>query len=170
MKKLFVGRAVSKTRLVLKTALEEPAKSPVFLLNSRMLFPKLKFWKSLGIITILLFGFASCSTVNNSAKNNLNWDGLYTGTLPGANSDIYTEIILNKDSTYKVTYRYIDKSEEDFSYTGTFLWKNNNTIDLNKYGVPSLYIVGENSLTQLDKEGNKTTGAFADMYVLKKKQ
>jgi uncharacterized lipoprotein NlpE involved in copper resistance len=33
---------------------------------------------------------------------------------------------------------------------------------------PNRYLVGENTLTQLDMEGNKITGNMADQYVLKK--
>ncbi|MDR3146888.1 MAG: hypothetical protein LBU00_00760 [Treponema sp.] len=39
--------ACSKTRLVLDKLFETPVKSPVFLLNLRKLFQKLKFWNSL---------------------------------------------------------------------------------------------------------------------------
>ncbi|MCL2264613.1 MAG: copper resistance protein NlpE [Treponema sp.] len=121
-------------------------------------------------IAFLFLAVSSCSTINQNTGNDLNWEGIYTGTLPGANSDIYTEITLNKDATYKVTHQYVDKSAEVFTYTGIFKWKNNNTIDLNQDGMPSYYIVGKNSLTHLDKDGQKITGRFADMYVLKKKQ
>ena len=124
---------------------------------------------SVTVFIFLVFIFTSCATTDQNAKNNLNLAGTYTGVLPGANSDINMEITLNKDGTYKVTYQYIDKSEELFTYTGKFLWKDSSTIDLKKMGMPSLYIVGNNTLTQLDSDGNKIEGRFADMYVLKKK-
>jgi hypothetical protein len=43
----FDNRACSKTRLVLNQAPGKTGKSPVFPLNSRKLFQKLKFWNSL---------------------------------------------------------------------------------------------------------------------------
>jgi hypothetical protein len=45
------NRACSKTRLVSEQAFGKPAKSPVFLSNSRKLFQKLKFWNSLNTYT-----------------------------------------------------------------------------------------------------------------------
>lgn len=121
------------------------------------------------LILILVLGITSCATTEQNTRKDLNWAGLYTGTTPGANSDIYTEIILNKDSTFKISYNYIGKSDENFTRAGKFVWKDADTIDLKIFGVPSLFVVGENTLTQLDNDGNKIEGKLAHMFVLKKK-
>jgi zinc transport system substrate-binding protein len=58
-----INRAFSKTRLVLEKASEKAAKSPLFLLNLRLLSQKLKFWESLNNFVLLAFWaflFLSC--------------------------------------------------------------------------------------------------------------
>ena len=55
-----VDRACSKTRLVLNQAPGKTGKSPVFPLNSRRLFQKLKFWNSLDMkkVDLMLLALA----------------------------------------------------------------------------------------------------------------
>jgi hypothetical protein len=48
------GSAISKTRLVLEMAWEKPAFWLVFPLHLRLLFQKLKFWKSFRYLKILI--------------------------------------------------------------------------------------------------------------------
>jgi len=126
--------------------------------------------KKLSVIFLvfLCFGFSSCRTAGISAKKGSDWVGVYTGTVPGADSGIKVEIKLNKDCTYKVTNQYIDKSDSVYTYTGTFSWNDNNIIRLDNKEIPPYYLVGENSLTQLNMEGVKIAGELADNYILKK--
>ena len=53
---------------------------------------------------------------------------------------------------------------------GKYTWNAaGNTIILDGVkDAPNQYFVGENTLTQLDMEGNKITGDMADLYILKK--
>ena len=120
------------------------------------------------LITTLL-GFGSCGTKNQNAKDNLDWAGVYTGTVPGANSAIIVEITLEEEGTYKVSYQYVDKGNDVFTCTGTFKWKDNNTVELDNKELPPYYIVGENTLTKLDMMGEKIEGEYSSNYVLKKK-
>ena len=120
------------------------------------------------LITTFL-GFSACGTKTQNAKTNLDWAGVYTGTVPGADSRIIVEIVLEKEGTYKVSYLYQDKGDYSFTETGTFNWKDNNTIELDNKEIPPYYLVAENTLTQLDMIGNKIEGEHSSMYVLKKK-
>ena len=117
---------------------------------------------------ILVLGFNSCGTANNTVGKGLDWTGLYRGIVPGADSAINAGITLNRDSTYKATYQYLDKSDDVFTYTGTFKWKDKNTIELDTTEIPSYYRVGKNTLTQLDMEGRTIVGGLSNNYVLMK--
>lgn len=142
-------------------------------------------------ISLLFFGLLSCnhpstnqfvSTEFSSAKdtvipdshtssNSLDYTGKYTGILPCADCEgIATEIQINKDNTYSKRIRYIGKGDQIFEEKGSYSWKSaGNTISLiGSPGNPSLYYVGENTLTQLDMKGNKITGDLAGNYILRK--
>jgi uncharacterized lipoprotein NlpE involved in copper resistance len=120
------------------------------------------------IFTFSLLGFFSFVTTNHNVKSNLDWDGVYTGIVPGADSSINVEITLKRDGTYNVSYQY-DKNKDIFTHTGTFLWRNKDTIELDNKEIPRYYLVGEKTLTQLNMAGEKITGMHAKDYVLKKK-
>jgi uncharacterized lipoprotein NlpE involved in copper resistance len=120
------------------------------------------------IFTFSLLGFFSCGIANRNAKSNLDWEGVYTGTVPGADSSINVEITLKKDGTYNVYYQY-DKSDAVFIHTGTFTWKDKNTVELDNNEIPPYYLVGKKTLTQLNMAGEKITGEHANDYVLEKK-
>jgi uncharacterized lipoprotein NlpE involved in copper resistance len=121
------------------------------------------------VFAFSLLGFVSCGTTSRNAESNMVWDGVYAGTVPGADSSINVEITLNRDGTYNVSYQYIDKSDDVFIYTGTFTWKDKNTVKLAPTEIPPYYLVGKNTLTQLDMAGKKITGDHAGNYVLEKK-
>jgi uncharacterized lipoprotein NlpE involved in copper resistance len=104
----------------------------------------------------------------HNSENSLNWAGVYEGTVPGANSAIHILITLAYDKKYSVTYRYVDKGNENFTESGTFRWNEaGNTIILDSKDLPPYYFVGENNLTQMDMSGKPITGEHAGSYVLK---
>ncbi|GHU68499.1 hypothetical protein FACS1894184_10630 [Clostridia bacterium] len=103
----------------------------------------------------------------HNALNSLDWAGTYKGTVPGANSAIYVELTLVKDNTYALLTQYTDKSDEFIVETGSFTWnEEGNTIHLEDTDYPPYYFVGENTLTQLDMEGQQITGDLAQEYIL----
>ena len=106
----------------------------------------------------------------HNSRNAVDWAGVYAGFIPGADSPgIYVQIILNLDETYEVHYHYSGRGEDVFIFTGNFTWDDEGgTITLDTDRIPPQYRVGENILFQLDMEGNRITGAYADMYVLRK--
>ena len=107
----------------------------------------------------------------HSETDSLNYEGVYTGILPCADCDgIDTEIAVNKDNTYVKRSRYIGKDNNVLGNKGTYTWNTeHNTITLSgvKDG-PNQYLVGPNTLTQLDMSGKKISGPTAAKYVLKK--
>jgi hypothetical protein len=70
---------------------------------------------------------------------------------------------------YNVSYQYIDKSNDVFIHTGTFTWKDKNTVELDNNEIPPYYLIGKKTLTQLNMAGEKIDGEHAKDYVLKKK-
>ena len=129
-------------------------------------------------LSVLLFSCASVnqreaaeyrSLADHSSKNTLDWDGLYWGVVPAADSPgIDVRIALNRDETYNVRYQYLGRNDV-FVFTGYFIWDDlGETIILDDDSLPRYYKVGENTLLQLDMQGNRITGELADKYILVK--
>jgi hypothetical protein len=132
--------------------------------------------KSISVLfcALLSMNFFSCGTSNAAVKDSVDWAGVYTGVIPAADAEgINVEITLRTDGTYGVTYQYIGKGSDVLAHTGAFKWKTDGStvvLDvLDTDGIPPYYVVGENTLTQLDMKGKRITGALANNYVLKKK-
>jgi uncharacterized lipoprotein NlpE involved in copper resistance len=126
---------------------------------------------------LLVLGLGACRSnaravdPAHNSRNSLNWDGVYTGTIPAADAEgINVQITLYPDETYEKQYEYIGKPDS-FIDKGTFEWDETGSViklDVDEQKEPPYYKVGENILIQLDMEGKVITGAFADMYVLRK--
>ncbi|HWS02331.1 MAG TPA: copper resistance protein NlpE N-terminal domain-containing protein [Gammaproteobacteria bacterium] len=115
--------------------------------------------------------FAQRTTTPDNSANSLDWDGSYTGVVPCADCEgIESSVTLNKDLSYLVKTKYLGKGNRVFERQGTFTWnEEGNTIRLQGFAEgPDHYLVGENVLIQLDKQGNRITGALAENYVLRK--
>jgi uncharacterized lipoprotein NlpE involved in copper resistance len=110
-------------------------------------------------------------TDSHTSANSLDIEGTYVGILPCADCEgIKIEIRLNKDLTYIQRSRYIGKEGKINENRGSYTWNSEgNTITLTGIkNAPSQYLVGENTLTQLDMTGNKITGKLAEKYILRK--
>lgn len=151
-----------------------------------------KYFISLSVITILVWGCAqqmesnksdsmggktelTSKTVADNSMNSLDWDGTYYGVLPCADCEgIETVITLSKDLTYKLSSKYLGKSDTAIEKTGSFTWNEVGTTitlgGIDDKTAPTKYFVGENQITQLDLEGNKITGALAEKYILRKSE
>lgn len=106
-----------------------------------------------------------------TAKNSLDYLGLYKGKLPCADcAAIETALQLSEDFSYLLTRKYLGKSTKSVEQKGTFSWNEaGNAIVLdNTKDEPNQYLVGENTLTQLDMQGQKIVGKLAGNYILKK--
>lgn len=107
----------------------------------------------------------------HNAKNSIDYVGTYKGILPCADCEgLDTEIVINENETYKIITKYQGKGNKNFIKKGNFTWnKNGNTIILsNVENEPKYYLVGKNTLTQLDLSGQKITGSLANDYILAK--
>lgn len=106
---------------------------------------------------------------HHSALNSLDYKGIYSGVLPtasGSGMDVKIELA---DSTYNKEVLYVGKSDKAIVTKGTYSWnKEGNTITLVGEDKPNQYFVGENTLTQLDIEGNKIKGEIEEEYILRK--
>lgn len=106
----------------------------------------------------------------HNARNSLNWEGAYAGTIPAASGPgIEVQITLRKDLTYTARCQYIEREDPGFTVEGTFDWDaGGRIIRLDTKEMPPYYLVGEEKLIQLDMEGNPITGMLADNYALAK--
>jgi copper homeostasis protein (lipoprotein) len=107
----------------------------------------------------------------HTSQNSLDWDGIYRGTLPCNDCEgIQTTVYINKDLTFTTKTKYIGKSDSVHDTNGKFSWNDSGTtITLTPAkGETFRYFVGEGTLTQLDKKGNKMAGENASRYILTK--
>ncbi|MBP6948742.1 MAG: copper resistance protein NlpE N-terminal domain-containing protein [Candidatus Pacebacteria bacterium] len=108
---------------------------------------------------------------DHSTQNSLDVDGVYSGTLPCAScSGIETTLELNK-GTYTLVEKYLKSDTLVSTTTGSFTWKDKNVIQLTGIATGTrsvMYKVGENTITQLNMDGNMVTGETAPFYTLKK--
>lgn len=107
--------------------------------------------------------------LTHSARNSLDWEGNYMGTMPCADcSGIATSLTLNFDGTYSYDQVYLGKGEEgEYKSTGEFVWNSKgDTITLSDKDDSQQFFVGENVLMMLDVDGNKVEGEMADNYTL----
>lgn len=115
---------------------------------------------------------ADMASTSHNSKNSVDWAGIYRGILPAASSEgIKTQISLNPDQTYILVFQYIGKSKEQFIEMGSFTWDDKDskiTLKPDSGGDGNRYLVGENQLFQLDKQGNRVNTELADHYTLKK--
>lgn len=130
-------------------------------------------------VSLFVLALFSCEPQKNStavvtddhnAQNALNYDGIYRGTLPCADCEgIKTTVYLMRDHTFKTVNAYLGKESEPLETTGKFTWnKEGNTVNLKAANEQIQYLVGENTLTQLDQKGNKMVGEMASKFVLTK--
>jgi len=122
----------------------------------------------------------------HSSRGSVDWPGLYRGILPCADCEgIQISIQLKKDLTYVITTQYLGRSPDLQTQKGSFEWNKEGSCirllsnaardkievkDEFKVGEESgdQYLVGENQLIKLDKEGKRVEGPLAQNYVLRK--
>ncbi|HEX8562893.1 MAG TPA: copper resistance protein NlpE N-terminal domain-containing protein [Flavobacterium sp.] len=146
--------------------------------------------KKIVLLTVLAVTFSNCTRkakdplpaptevtsdttvkLQTGAQNSLNYLGMYKGKLPCADcAGIETSLQLSEGFSYTLTRKYLGKSTKVVETKGSFSWNDaGNAIVLeNIKGEPNQYFVSENALTQLDLDGNKTTGKLAENYILRK--
>jgi len=108
------------------------------------------------------------TTDMHNARNSLDYEGTYKGDLPTASGTGMEVTIKLDDNKYEKEIKY--KAEnETFKSEGTYTWNADGTIiTLQGEETPNQYMVGENTLTQLDVDGNKITSTSGANYTLRK--
>jgi len=99
------------------------------------------------------------------------WIGMYNGSTPCADCvGVKTTLALNKNNTYILLTQYLGKSEREYVEKGKIVWTDPHNLQLtSKDGkVSHRYLLGDNSLTQLDEQGNRITGKQAERYILRR--
>ena len=107
-------------------------------------------------------------TTRDNSMTSLDWDGVYEGELPCADCEgIKTVVTINSDKTYNIQETYLGKETTPIETKGTFEWDDQGQkIILSNDRNP--FFVGENTLTLLDRDGNKNTGELESFYILRK--
>lgn len=112
---------------------------------------------------------AAADPAHNS-RNSVDYEGTYIGTLPCADCEgIRIEITLATETfVMRTEYLGVD-NPQPFETGGRYEWDDTGSIiTLEGVAPPNRYIVGENILIQLDMNGKRVTGEFADRYILRK--
>ncbi len=93
--------------------------------------------------------------------------GIYRGTIPCADCPgIKTTVSLETDNTFKIASEYLGDEGGKSETTGNFSWDKSGTkIILKSAKEETQFLVGDGTLTQLDKSGNKIEGANAQFYL-----
>lgn len=114
---------------------------------------------------------SSSIPLGDNSQTSLDWKGVYKGTLPCTDcKGIETTIILKSDGTFRRILNYLGKEDGFFSDEGGFKWNDNGSkITLQtEEGESQMYLVGENALFHLDKDGNRISGDLEAKYRLAK--
>ncbi|MEZ4647701.1 MAG: copper resistance protein NlpE [Candidatus Eisenbacteria bacterium] len=116
-------------------------------------------------------GVAGVRPDEHTSRTSLDWAGTYEGIVPCADCEgIETTILLTYDDAYILRTKYLGKDERVFERSGAVVWSDDGG-SIRLGGVtqgPDRYLVGENVLIQLDREGNRITGDLAQSYRLAK--
>jgi len=104
------------------------------------------------------------------ARNALDWDGVYEGTLPCADCPgIRTRLTLRQDGRYELETQYLDRQPRAERVAGSFTWQTDGSrITLDQAGDGRQYFVTEGRLIQLYLNGDRPQGPLAGHYELKK--
>lgn len=125
------------------------------------------------LTAIILLVLTGCSTKSqpHASRGSLDWAGAYSGVLPCADCEgIQTVMTINPDQSFVLASTYLGRDNATFEERGTFAWnEDGSTIILQTTpDRPSRYLVGENTLTMLDMDGELIPGELAAHYVLRK--
>jgi len=133
-------------------------------------------------VIVIFSGISSCKTAQKAqsnpiqtkgenSMNSVDWQGSYLGILPCADCEgIKTRIVLNKDLSYTLETMYMGKDNNVFESRGKFEWVENGGIITLGETEKQMYLVGENKLIHLDKNGRKITGDLAGKYIMEKEK
>lgn len=121
---------------------------------------------TLGLLCLCSMG----ATAQHNSENSLDWQGDYRGVMPCADcAGIEISITLEEDRSYQIERLYRDENNISFIEEGQFRWlPEGSRIVLLDSPLPNEYLVQENRLVQLNRDGNRIVGELADRYILEK--
>jgi uncharacterized lipoprotein NlpE involved in copper resistance/heat shock protein HslJ len=92
----------------------------------------------------------------HNSRNSLDWAAAYEGVLPCASCPgIETRLTLNRDGSYELLTRYIDRQPAPTAVRGQFSWQpSGNAISLDAKGGGQQFAVGEGRLSSLSLDGS----------------
>lgn len=139
-------------------------------------------YRFLPLIPLLLFQCSSSKpdtnesnsmTIADNSRNSLDWVGTYRDTVPAADSPgVVTTLTINEDESYTLATRYLESDGFGEKVIGDFNWQaDGNTIELEGIDASersNKFLVGENKVFLLDRDGQRVEGALAEYYVLPK--
>ena len=108
---------------------------------------------------------------SHNARKSMDYIGSYKGILPCTDCHgLETEIVINENSTFSIKTKYQGKGDKIYLKKGNFSWNKKGTVIIltDVKNGPNKYLVGKNTLTQLDIDGKRITGNSASEYVLSK--
>ena len=116
--------------------------------------------------TLVIFGLGSCLSNKgpneiNNAKNSLDWEGVYTGTIlmSGTGHVANVRIRLDRDQSLEFNREYVDGYYIPINFRAPFKWDDTgNIIMMDAMDVPLQYKVEKDKLSRLGENN----------YVLKK--
>jgi len=93
----------------------------------------------------------------HTSRDSLDWAGVYEGVLPCADCPgIETRLTLERDGSYVISTRYLDRQHSPLIARGQFTWHaGGNAISLDAKGGGQQYAVGEGRLVLLNRDGTQ---------------
>lgn len=106
----------------------------------------------------------------HNARNSLDYQGVYTGTIPGYSSKAVNIVIVLTDREYTLRMTPLKENAETIVQKGAYIWDKSGSIItlVGVKGTPAKYFVGENQLRQLDANSKQHVGKDASHYILRK--
>ena len=132
------------------------------------------------LFTLMFAGFSPAFAETNAAQDHeahrahksMDWPGIYNGFTPCDDcAGIKTSLALNQNHSYILITQFIGKSPREYVEKGKYTSGDKDNIIVltpRKSTSSHYYMVGENTLTQLDDKGNLISGKQADSYILRR--
>lgn len=133
----------------------------------------MKIFIALFIPALLSF---ACSSTEEAGKQNfdlLKQDilGNWYGELPCADCEsISYQLTLNDDYTFKEQSVYIGRGSEPFIENGKWEFISNLTIKITNGDFEKMFLISDDELIMLDKDGNRIESEFKSKYYLKREK
>lgn len=100
------------------------------------------------------------------------WPGIYNGLTPCPDCiGVKTSLALNANNTYILITQLLGKSPRDFTEKGKYTFDEGSskiTLTSRDGSATHRYLIGDNTITELDSQGNVHTGSNAEKYVLRR--